>query len=147
MKRSHFQMRRLSPIGLVVLLAASGCQSSTNTLGDSGATAIPGCVWSASFDSADAALGQCVAARVYLSCKGSNGDGMTCMSNDPAGCPEPNPIQGVTFSDCENQCSPDEYALGCGGVGPGPWPQPPSTCRMLPAGPGGGTVSCCPCGT
>jgi hypothetical protein len=125
----------------------SGAAGTGGTGGSGVVTTLPLCAWPASFDSADATVGQCAAARFYLSCKGSNGGGMACMSNSATECPGPNATPGVSYSNCENQCQPNEYALGCGGPGPGPWPQPPVTCRTLPYGPGGGSVSCCPCGS
>jgi hypothetical protein len=105
------------------------------------------CGWPAIYDATDAsvATGQCVAARAYLSCKGSNGGGEDCLSNDPTQCPGPDLTPGVTYSNCQDQCDSNEYALGCGGPGPGPWPQPPAACRPLSSGPGGGTSACCPC--
>jgi len=150
MEKSAIRTCNLTTIGLVTVLASlssCGCQSSATTMSDGGVAGLPQCNWPASFDSADATDGQCWAARVYLSCKGSNGGGMACMSNSPTECPGPNATPGVSYSNCENQCSSGEYALACGNPGPGPWPQPPATCRMLPSGPGGGSVSCCPCGT
>jgi hypothetical protein len=107
---------------------------------------LPACSWPASLDPADGSMGQCVAARTYLACQGSNGGGEDCLSNNPTLCPGPNPVVGVTFSACKDQCNADEYAVACGGPGPGQWPAPPAGCRGLPSGPGGGSVSCCPCG-
>jgi hypothetical protein len=122
----------------------SGAQSGSNSSG--GVTTTPvACDWPASLDPSDGAIGQCIAARAYLSCEGSTGGGEDCLSNDPSQCPGPNPIIGVTFSGCKDQCAVDEYAVACGGPGPGPWPAPPVGCRDLLPGPGGGTVSCCPC--
>ena len=133
---------------------ASGADASTPPSGPdasavgvtSGGTApLPACSWPASLDPADGATGQCGAARMYLACKGSNGGGEECLSNDPAQCPGPNPIVGTTFSACTDQCDAGEYAVACGGPGLGPWPTPPAGCRALPSGPGGGSVACCPC--
>jgi len=134
---------------LALTIHCAGCSNKTTTVasGDGGPSVLPQCSWPAAYGAADAAIGECQAARVYLHCQGSNGGGEGCLSDNPTECPGPNAMPGVTYSNCENQCNPDEYALGCGAPGPGPWPQPPTTCRMLPAGPGGGTISCCPCGS
>lgn len=140
-------MSKIAAISVLIAVSAEACgQSSTNTMGVGAVTTLPACTWPAAFDPRDAATGQCTAARLYLSCVGSNGGGEGCLSNDSMECPGPNPTPGVSYSHCTNQCRPDEYALGCGGPGPGPWPQPPPACRALPSGPGGGSISCCPCG-
>ncbi len=128
-------------IAALVLLVATCCACSSKT-----STQMQ-CAWPAEYSPVDAAAGQCRASRAFLSCKGSDGGGMSCTSNSLTECPEPNPMVGVTYSDCVNQCNPDEYALACGAPGPGPWPQPPATCRSLSPGPGGGTIACCPCDT
>jgi hypothetical protein len=126
--------------------AQNGTDASAEDATGGGTTVgLPACTWPASLDAADGETGQCVAARAYLSCKGSNGGGELCLSNDPTQCPGLNPIVGTTFFGCVDQCAADEYAVGCGGPGPGPWPQPPAGCRSLPSGPGGGSVLCCPC--
>jgi hypothetical protein len=130
---------------LLIWVDACGSQSSKNTVG--AVTGLPMCTWPAAFDPADAATGQCIAARLFLSCQGSNGGGEGCLSNDQTGCPGPNPTPGVSYSNCQDKCQPGEYALACGGPGPGPWPQPPAACHTLPSGPGGGSISCCPCGS
>jgi hypothetical protein len=134
------------------VLMATGACSSTAPLGrDAGAdarTSLPACTWPASLDPvADGAVGRCVAARAYLSCTSASGAGEACLSDDPAQCPASagSPVAVETFSGCQDQCHADEYAVGCGGAGPGPWPPPPTGCRAGPIGPGGGTISCCPC--
>ena len=126
--------------------AQSGPDSSADAPGGGDMEALPACRWPATLDPADGSTGQCVAARAYLSCQGSNGGGEGCLSNDKTKCPGPNPVVGETFPACKDECNPDEYAVACGGPGPGPWPAPPAECRGLPNGPGGGSLSCCPCG-
>jgi len=49
-------------------------------------------------------------------------------------------------SSCKDQCGQTEYAASCGGVGPGPVPNPPSGCRSAGAIPAGIAFYCCPCG-
>src|SRR5450759_1588261 len=139
----HPKRRVLALLLSLVCVGACGGDSSTLTSDAS----LPACTWSPGFEPADATAGQCRAARTYLSCQGSNGGGMLCLSASATECPGPNPTPGVSYSDCVNQCHTDEYALACGDVGPGPWPQPPAACRTLPSGPGGGSISCCPCGS
>jgi len=110
------------------------------TDGASGDGALPSCTWPASLD--DAAPRQCSAARAYLACQYPDGGGYDydCMSNDPSTCP------AAPGASCTDLCNADEYAVGCGGVGPAPSPPLPTGCRGLPSGPGGGVVGCCPCG-
>ena len=126
-------------------LAALACQSSNSASSDSSTLGLSSCDWPSEFSAVDAGDGQCWAAHAYLACGSSNGAGMTCMSNSLTECPGANLMQGVSYSGCKNQCNLDEYALACGEPGPGPWPQPPASCRTLPSGPGGGSFSCCPC--
>jgi hypothetical protein len=147
MEKNLFRRNNQRALGVLFALAcfwACNCQSSTTGVVD-GAVTSRVCAWPASFDSADSSVGQCVAAQAYLSCRGSNGGGLDCLSNNLTECPGPNFTPGVSYSNCENQCHSDEYALACGSAGPRPWPQPPAVCRSLPSGPGGGSISCCPC--
>jgi hypothetical protein len=132
-------------LALAETFACAGC-SSTRSETDADANAAPAaCAWPTSLDRMDGSTGQCVAARTYLSCAGSDGSGETCLSDDPVQCPDPSPISGATFGNCRDLCNPGEYAVACGGPGPGPWPSPPAACRILPPNPGGGSVACCPC--
>ncbi len=98
---------------------------------------LPACSWPASLD--DAAPRQCSAARAYVACNLTSGVSEDCMSDDPTTCPD------ASAASCTDLCHADEYAVGCGGVGPEPSPPLPSGCRSLPAGPGGGVLGCCPC--
>jgi hypothetical protein len=107
--------------------------------------ALPACGWPASLNAVAGAVGQCKAARTFLSCQGSKGDVEGCLSDNATQCPDAAPIVGETFSACTDQCEADDYAVACGGPGPGPWPAPPAGCRDLPSNPGGGSTSCCPC--
>jgi len=108
-------------------------------VGDAGMdAALPSCTWPASLD--DAAPRQCSAARAYVACEYPGGAGESCMSNDPTTC------SGASGASCTDLCNPNEYAVGCGGVGPAPSPPIPAGCRALSSGPGGGSLGCCPCG-
>jgi hypothetical protein len=134
-------------LGTIATFAGAGCSSTRSETGDA-SRVLAACGWPASLDrGADGAIGQCVAARTYLACTASDGSGENCLSDDPTQCPGPNPVIGVTFGSCRDLCKTNEYAVACGGVGPGPWPSPPAQCRTLPPGPGGGSVACCPCGS
>ena len=42
---------------------------------------------------------------------------MSCLSDNLDGCSGDSVPIGVTYSNCENRCEPNEYALVCGGVG------------------------------
>jgi hypothetical protein len=155
---------RLGALGLIWMSACggkaaqSGSTSTSNSDGqdtsasatgsqdsDASTAPLPACGWPASLDPTDGSTGACVAARTYLACQGSNGDGLDCISNDLTQCPGPNRVVGETFSACKDECNANEYAVACGGPGPAPPPAPPSGCRSLPSGPGGGSISCCPC--
>jgi hypothetical protein len=127
------------------LLAVVGCTSDEQSLNDTTAS-LPACTWPAGLGTLEAPVsGACTAARVALSCDGSNGGGEDCLSDQLGECPGPDATPGVTYSNCMNRCNPDEYAVSCGGPGPGPYPSPPSGCRSVLAGPGGGQTFCCPC--
>ena len=107
-----------NPGGASCCLAQQDASSTPQDAGVQDGGGLPACTWPAALDPTDASpRGQCVAYRAFLSCKGSNGDGEGCLSNDPTQCPGPNPVVGVTFSDCQDECNADEYAVGCGGVG------------------------------
>jgi hypothetical protein len=134
----------------VAWLAACGCQASTKAQdAKDGQAPLPVCTWPGNLDSADASSGECVAARVYLSCGGSAAVAEECLSNDPTQCSpwDAGAALGAPPTNCTNLCTPEEYAVACGGPGPGPWPHPPAACRLLPSGPGGGYFACCPCGS
>lgn len=143
MKTCSLQTAVRPVLALLLSLAWVGSCGGNSPLSDA---SLPACTWSPSFEPATAAPGQCRAARTYLSCQGAKGDGMSCLSTNVTECPGQNTTPGMSYSECADQCHSDEYALACGGLGPGPWPQPPAACRTLPSGPGGGSISCCPCG-
>jgi hypothetical protein len=128
-------------------VADSSKPADSRTSETTSSTSLPTCTWPASLDPVDGSSDACVAARTYLACQDSNGGGEDCLSNDPTQCPGPDLTAGVTYSACVDQCHANEYAVGCGGIGPGPSPSLPAGCRNLPAGPGGGSVGCCPCGS
>jgi hypothetical protein len=124
--------------GLVDASSGADGGDATAAHGSSDDGALPACTWPASLD--DAAPRPCSAARAYVTCQYPGGAGSDCMSNDPTTCP------GAPGASCTDLCHADEYAVGCGGIGPAPSPPIPAGCRSLPSGPGGGTTGCCPCG-
>jgi hypothetical protein len=136
---------------LVLAVAACGGQSSGNHVGqqlpslDNQVT--PSCSWPSSLDPSEASTGQCLAASFLLLCRGPSG-GTQCLSNSPMNCSMQGDemADGASSENCMNLCNTKEYALSCGGPGPTPSPPPPAGCRPLSAGPGGGTIACCPCG-
>jgi hypothetical protein len=142
---------RTTFLALAVVLTACSSQSDPTGVG---ASELPQCSWPASLDppSDGGAWGWSVA-RTYLSCKDGD-DTALCLSDDPTTCPGSNPIAGATYTDCVNQCHPDEYAVASGGP-PQPLPdggdaypaEPnlPASCRSVGITPSGRGFSCCPC--
>ncbi|MCL2448062.1 MAG: hypothetical protein FWD17_03850, partial [Polyangiaceae bacterium] len=90
---------------------------------------------------------------------GSVTTGLTqlCLSSDPTSCDGCTSISGTAT--CTDLCAPDEYAVSCGSVGPGPGggvpvpgtqtqgtPTLPAGCHSAgPPTPGGVGGYCCPC--
>ena len=105
---------------------------------------LPACAWPASLVDENAGRGACHAARALLSCVGSNQTFEDCLSNDPAACPGPASMPGVTFT-CHDVCAPHEYGVACGSIGPGPISDPPAGCHDPLATPAGIVFYCCPC--
>ena len=111
--------------------------------GAGGSASAGECRWPSSL----AALGTqtrdvCVATRAFLSCNAGGGGGVECASVDAVMCvdePESNVVS------CTNRCAADEYAAICGGVGPGPVPDPPDGCHSVFVSPAGSEAYCCPC--
>jgi hypothetical protein len=145
---------------LVSLAALDGCSAADSAGGglvdaaadpDSG---FPACAWPAVYATAAAASGAggaCYAGRAYLSCTASNGGGGEgCLSDNLTQCPGPS-ATGLTYSNCQDACQPDEYVLMCGSIGggqgnPSPTSTPPAACHLSTAiNPGGREPYCCPC--
>ncbi len=132
-------------LALAALTAPAAC-SSTATGGS-----LSACTWPASLDPPDA--GGWTVGRTFLSCKDGT-DFAGCLSDDLTTCPGSNPIPGGTYTDCVDQCEPDEYAVATGGppilepdggVGFRPQPVLPAACRSVGFIPAGVLYSCCPC--
>jgi hypothetical protein len=109
------------------------------------------CSWDASPYPDDAAVGQCRAKHYSLTCKFPNGVTAGCLSDDPtSGCAdvELHVETGGPAVCCENQCAPNEYAVGCAGDAT----NTPSGCRSIPMNSPGGpspathyALFCCAC--
>lgn len=113
--------------------ALSYCEHSTCTDG--------ACAFAPGLAPADASTRDvCVAARTWLSCDSNGGATELCLSEDASHCPGNDP-----GANCRNACKPSEYVAACGGVGPGPVPDPPAGCRAVGAVPAGVAFYCCPC--
>jgi len=90
-----------------------------------------------------AAPAGCRAAAYYVVC--TQGDEtQSCLSDSAMQCSD---LGGTNLSNCHDTCAADEYALGCGGVGPNaPSFSEPNNCRGFGRNPGGGSEAfCCPC--
>jgi hypothetical protein len=123
---------------LVAALSCSGNDSATNG-NNLGAEQ---CRWPSSLD--DAGPGGCQAARALVACHDSAGDTCACLSSDPQSCA----MCGAAYSNCQDTCAANEYAVVCGSVGPssGGIAAPPSGCTSKGASAGGTISYCCPCG-
>lgn len=169
MLENHFVWCSLPLLGgMLACSGHSGTTSASTSLANAasatttdGSVALPACTWPASLDptdaATDAASGQCMAARTYLSCQLSSDLFEDCASDNALQCPPTwamasgstsgsDAASDASFT-CVNQCHASEYFVGCGGPGPGPWPDLPSGCRALLGAFGGGVTGCCPCGS
>jgi hypothetical protein len=127
---------------------AAGLGGANGTAGarvDGGADALAACTWPASLDSQDAGAGACQPAHALLSCTDGNVTEL-CLSDDPTRCPGVSALPGVTVDNCHDLCDPQEFAVVCGSVGPGPTNDPPAGCHGAEATPAGIVFYCCPCG-
>ena len=130
-------------LGSLLLIALLGACSDDEPAPAGASSDLPACQWPAAFEPANVEPRGCRAARTFLECDTPSGF-LSCMSDNLESCPPSVPI--ADYSNCRNQCAPGEFALACGGVGPGPVPEPPPVCRSVLSGPGGQVFHCCPCG-
>ena len=129
---------------------------------DAGSSALPAepsvefpqCSWPSELASSDSTSRDvCHAARAWVSCQLPGGGSQGCLSNDPTRCPSVPGLGAQPRSDgvsndplaCRDQCATDQYAVACGGVGPGAVPEPPEGCTFAGAVPAGIAYYCCPC--
>lgn len=137
-------------IALLAPLLAFACRSAGKDDTDA-SNALPACKWPAIYEPADAsAAGRCTAGRTSLQCKGSAGGGLICQSDNSTRCLTGGPKTDETYSDCQNQCEPAEYAVWCNlnplvDAASGTASGPPSGCRDRASTPGV-EIYCCPCG-
>jgi len=101
---------------------------------------LPACTWSPALDGDASSRATCHAGRARVSCSLPNGVSESCVTDGTPSCPD------ATNTPCHYECKPTEYTVWCGGVGPGPVPDPPNGCRFLDAAPAGIAYYCCPCG-
>lgn len=102
------------------------------------------CQWPSSLAARDANTRDvCTAARAFLSCDARSSK-VDCASDDARTCADAEALESPV-NNCRSHCEADEYAAFCGGIGPGPVPEPPPGCRFNIANPGGVAVYCCPC--
>ncbi|HMJ53784.1 MAG TPA: hypothetical protein VK540_16980 [Polyangiaceae bacterium] len=141
---------RLAPFLALAWLAACGGKIPSNSETSDAATT-PGdtateppfiCSWPPSFEPLDATpmRDNCRAARMLVTCDGTDGSGSICL-NDEEKCALPTRT-GVTYK-CKNQCKPTEFAAKCGGL-MGSSVVPPADCRRQITPPGG-PLYCCTC--
>ena len=137
-------------LALGAVLATGGCaneadpakqSSAPQRLADSGADAAsedaPSCEPPAE------PTATCKFASGVMRCPGRGGVTVECLGECPA---DVIADQGVRPGDCVNLCAADEYAAGCGGIGPlAPSAEPPSPDCPGMANPGGSAMYCCPC--
>jgi hypothetical protein len=133
---------------MIVVLAGSVAGAScgdqpSDTVGIR-STSWPSCSWPAALDPdpSGSARDHCVAARTRLSCSLPDGSGLSCWTDDPTQCDGGNP----PGAECHADCAENEFSARCGGVGPGPVPDPPAGCRADGFVPAGIAFYCCPCG-
>ena len=82
----------------------------------------------------------CQMSRAYVTCMNPDGSGSSCTTDGAITC------EGATGT-CQGECAATEYVAACGGVGPGPVPDPPAGCHFVAAFPAGVAFYCCPCGS
>ena len=120
----------------------NACAADAGVNSDGGTVAsLPACTWPSELDGDASSRAFCHAARVYLSCDLPGGVTELCTTDGVMHCTD----SGT--SPCHPKCASNEYVASCGGVGPGPVPDPPSGCRSMGANPGGTAYYCCPCGS
>jgi hypothetical protein len=105
------------------------------------ASAVPTCNWPSSLDGDASSRSACHAGRALVQCELEGGITEMCVSEAPTRCPD----SSSPPSGCQDRCQLDEYVAECGGVGPGPIPDPPPGCRSLGAVPAGIVYYCCSC--
>ncbi|HXJ20649.1 MAG TPA: hypothetical protein VMT03_10480 [Polyangia bacterium] len=124
----------------VLILAMGGCSGGhlASPDGPSGSLVASECHWSSGLSDADGRTA-CVPARALVQCTSPGGGGIGCTTDGQISC------AGVGESACVSSCATNQYVVSCGGVGPGPVPDPPAGCTFESAVPAGIAYYCCPC--
>jgi hypothetical protein len=137
---------RIETIVMHVVLVGSIAMASCGAGQDSATDRAhwPSCSWPATLDPdpSGSARDHCIATRTLLSCSQPDGAGAICATNDPTQCADGN----LPGAECHAECAQNEFTAMCGGVGPGPVPQPPAGCHPMVSVPSGVVFHCCPCG-
>lgn len=128
------------------IAAASGVMASCGVSApDESTSSWPSCSWPAALDPDESGSSRdhCIASRTRLDCALPGGGGLSCPTNVPDRCET---ADAPAAEMCVAECARNEFAATCGGVGPGPIPLPPASCRFHGLVPAGLTFYCCPCG-
>lgn len=139
-------MTRHWTIVAIVALAAAACSSSsslTNSDGESGSAAETQCRWPDALNGADGRTA-CHPARALVECHDPAGNGCGCETDGAITCDCSAVSSGGSWT-CVSTCAATAYVVSCGGVGPGPVPDPPAGCTSAGALPAGIAYYCCPC--
>ncbi|HSS40453.1 MAG TPA: hypothetical protein VLT58_16925, partial [Polyangia bacterium] len=139
--------RRMTKRGLMLaaVLGFGACSSAKLDSPD-GATSALGaqqCHWPEALNGADGRTA-CAPARAMVSCRDPRGEGCGCTTDGGATCDCSGIVGGGPWI-CTSSCAANQYVVDCGGVGPGPVPDPPAGCVFSSAVPAGISYYCCPC--
>jgi hypothetical protein len=134
-------LRATVPLLVFLFVAACGSRTDEGAVAANSTTQASACTWPSTLDGDPSSRTTCHAARRFLDCNVSSDLVESCTTDGAPACPE----SGST--PCKDRCSADEYVVSCGGVGPGPVPDPPASCRAAGAVPAGIAYYCCPCGS
>jgi hypothetical protein len=131
---------------LAVVLGFGACSSSQLDGRDGTATTgskVTECRWPDTLNGADGRTA-CAPVRAMVSCHDPRGEGCGCNTDGGATCDCSSIVGGGPWT-CTSACAANQYAVACGGVGPGPVPDPPTGCVFSSAVPAGISYFCCPC--
>ena len=122
------------------LVAATPLACSTNGAVTSDELKARQCSWPSSLDGSGS--GGCAAAAALAECTNAAGEGCGCLSDNSLTCDGCQAAGAI----CKDVCAINQYAVACGGIGPGAGAAtPPTGCTFADANPGGVAYYCCPC--
>jgi hypothetical protein len=104
-------------------------------------SSLSACTWSPELDGDASSRATCHAARALIACNLPGDVYESCETDGTPHCSDSG------NAPCNDLCGASEYVASCGGVGPGPIPNPPAGCRSMGANPAGIADYCCPCGS